>query len=238
MPQMLQKMLNETNSNIKIDQITFPGISLSKHLDNIIEESSEDHIRTRLKQEGDTTATEKKIQEKKWDIIIKQTGTVAVLIPESRKYKTDPAIKQIKKLNDNDNSRYILFNTWTGKVEYPEQYCYSGFMLGDSFNRDERYCSPELVNELQYLTLINENYAALAKENSLELSKHGDIFYKVSENNPKIKILEDDIHPSKLGAFLSACIFYAMITNEDASNLEYNADLDTQLANVLKASVE
>ena len=238
MPQMLQKMLSETNSNIKIDQITFPGISLSRHLDNIIKESSEDNISTRLKREGEKTETEKKIQEKKWDIIIMQTGTVAVLIPESRKHKTDPAIKKIKALNNNANARYILFNTWTGKVAYPKQYCYSGFMLGDSFNRDEKYCSPEVINKSQHLTLINESYAALAKENSLELSKHGDIYYKVSGNNPEIKLLEDDIHPSKLGAFLSACIFYEMITNKDATDLKYNAGLDTQQAKVLKAFIE
>lgn len=96
MPQMLQEMMNETNPNIKIDQITFPGMSLSAHLENIIMESSDNKVRSRTKAPGEITETEKKLAEKNWDIIILQTGGVSVLIPESLQYKVDPAIKKLK----------------------------------------------------------------------------------------------------------------------------------------------
>lgn len=41
MPQMLQNMMNETNQKIKIDQFTFPGLSLNDHLTKIVESSQE-----------------------------------------------------------------------------------------------------------------------------------------------------------------------------------------------------
>ncbi len=64
MPQSVQKMLNETDPNIKIEQSTFPGMSLSAHLDNIIESRTENGISTRKKVEGEITDTEKKIAKK------------------------------------------------------------------------------------------------------------------------------------------------------------------------------
>src|SRR5690554_2712250 len=95
MPQTVQKTLNETNPNIKIEQSTFPGLSLSAHLNNIITSRTENGVSTRRKEEGEKTETEIKIAEKKWDIVILQTGTVSVLIPENREFKSNNAILEI-----------------------------------------------------------------------------------------------------------------------------------------------
>jgi hypothetical protein len=64
MPQTLQMMLNETNPNIKIDQSTNPGQSLSGHLSDIITSRTENGISTRKKEEGEQTETEKKLAKK------------------------------------------------------------------------------------------------------------------------------------------------------------------------------
>lgn len=64
MPQTLQEMLNETNSNIKIDQSTFPGMPLNGHLLEIITSNTENEISTRKKNDGEKTETEKKLQRK------------------------------------------------------------------------------------------------------------------------------------------------------------------------------
>ncbi|WP_255462885.1 DUF4886 domain-containing protein [Flavobacterium sp. GP15] len=103
MPQTVQKMINETNPNIKIDQITFPGMSLSGHLSDIITSKTENGISTRIKGENEKTETEIKIAEKIWDVIILQTGTVSVLIPENRELKVNKAISEIKRLVSNPN---------------------------------------------------------------------------------------------------------------------------------------
>ena len=102
MPQTVQKMVNETNPNIKIEQITFPGMSLSGHLSDIVTSKTENGISTRKKTETEKTETEIKIEEKNWDIIILQTGTVSVLIPENRELKVNKAISEIKKMVSNN----------------------------------------------------------------------------------------------------------------------------------------
>lgn len=234
MPQKLQDMLDETDSNIKIEQITYPGFSLSRHLDNIIVSSSENGVNTRSKNDGEITETEKKLNEKNWDIVVLQTGGVAVLIPESVKYQVNPAITKIKNLVNNQDTRFILFNTWTTDVNYPKKYCYTGWMLNETLDSDKDYCSKEIKNSEHYLNLLNSSYKNIAEINSLERTNHGEVFQKAFEKYPELKILEDNMHPSNNGAFLSACIFYNLISDKDVQDLEYSADLDPKTAALLK----
>lgn len=237
MPQTVQNMLNETNPNIKIEQSTFPGQSLSGHLSDIITSRTENGISTRKKIEGEKTETEIKIAEKKWDIVILQTGTVSVLIPENREFKTNKAISDIKKLISNPNCKFILFNTWTFKNEYPEQYCYSSSSIDKSIEKD-KCCSPILENLEQENELINEAYDLVAKKNDLIKSDNGNKFYEVRTQYPEIKLYEDESHPNKYGAFLNACIFYQMLTNKKASDLIYNGEIEPKTAKLLKQIAE
>lgn len=233
MPKMLQEMFNETNPNINIEQITYPGFSLYAHLENIVEESSKDNIRTRKKSDQEITETEKKIQEKDWDIIIMQTGGVTILIPEIRKKKVDPAIKEIMKLS-NSNSRFILFNTWTTKIDYPKEYCYPAAVINKYSKPGEKICSPEINDNEEYYNVLQSGYEELSESNDMILTNHSQIFKKVIGKYPDLDLLEDTMHPSKKGAFLSACIFYNIISDKKAKGLEYAADLDPETAELLK----
>lgn len=233
MPQTLQMMLNETNSNIKIEHSTFPGMSLSDHLDNIIESRTENGISARKKEIGETTETEIKIAEKNWDIIILQTGTVSVLIPENRDLKINKAITDIKKLVSNSKCKFILFNTWPSKNEYPKQYCYPSRVIDKSIEK-ERCCSPTLKNLKQETRLINESYDLVAQKNNLLKSDNGNKFYEVLTKHPEIELYEDDSHPNKYGAFLNACVFYQMLTDKKASELKFNGEIEPKTAELLK----
>lgn len=233
MPQTLQMMLNETHPNIKIDQITFPGQSLSGHLSDIITLRTENGISTRKKEEGETTDTEKKIAEKNWDIIILQTGTVSVLIPENRDINVNKAILDIKKLVSNPNCTFILFNTWSSKNKYPVQYCYPSGLIDKSIEKD-KCCSLALANLEQEIKLINESYDLIAQQNNLLKSNHGTKYFEVLTKYPEIELYEDESHPNKYGAFLNACIFYQMLTKNKASILKYNGDIEFKTAELLK----
>lgn len=237
MPQTLQMMLNETHPNIKIDQSTFPGQSLSGHLSDIITSRTQNGISTRKKEEGETTETEKKIAEKNWDIIILQTGTVSVLIPENRELKVNKAISDIKKLVSNPKCKFILFNTWPAKNEYPEQYCYPSRFIDKSIEKD-KCCSPTLVSLEQENKLINESYDLVAQKNSLLKSDNGTKYYKVLTEYPEIELYEDESHPNKYGAFLNACVFYQMLTDNKASELKYNGEIEPKPAELLKRIAE
>ena len=221
MPQTLQMMLNETHPNIKIDQSTFPGYSLSAHLSNKTDPNDLNGI---------TTMTERKIAEKDWDVIILQTGTVSVLIPENRKLKVNKAVSEIKKLVDNPNCEFILFNTWPSKKKYPKKYCYSGYSIDKSIE-DIDYCSP-IIESLEQE--INESYNLVAKSTNIIKSDNGSKFYEVRTSHPEIELYEDDSHPNKYGAFLNACVFYQMLTDKKASELKYNGEIEPKTAELLK----
>ncbi len=237
MPQTVQKMLNETDPKIKVEQSTFPGQSLSGHLSEIITSRTENGISTRKKVEGEKTETEIKIAEKQWDIVILQTGTISVLIPENRELKTNKAISEIKKLIANPKCRFILFNTWPSKNEYPIQYCYPSSLIDESIGK-EKCCSPTLESLAQEHKVINDTYDLVAKENDLLKSENGNKFYEVRTKYPEIELYDDESHPNKNGAFLNACIFYQMLTNKKASNLKYKGDIEPKIAELLKKIVE
>jgi hypothetical protein len=228
MPQTLQLMLNETNPNIKIDQITYPGYSLSQHLSRKTESATEHRV---------TTLTEKMIVEKDWDIIILQTGTVSVLIPENRELKVNRAISRIKELATNKDCKFIIFNTWPSKREYPKKYCYSGYSIDKSI-KDIDYCSPIMENLEQEITAINESYNLVSKSNNIIKSDNGSKFYEIRTSHPEIELYEDHIHPNKYGAFLNACVFYQMLTNNKASELKYIGEIEPKNAELLKRVAE
>ncbi len=233
MPQTVQEMLNETNPNIHIEQITFPSQSLSGHLSNIITSRTENGIRTRLKEEGEKTETEIKIAERKWDVVILQTGAVSVLIPENRELKVNPAISKIKELVANPKCKFILFNTWPSIHEYPERYCYPSRLIDTSIEKDT-CCSPILQSLEQELQIINNSYELVAQKNNLIKSDNGTKYVEILTKYPKIELYEDNSHPNKYGAFLNACIFYQMLTDKKASALNYNGTIEPETATLLK----
>ena len=233
MPQTLQKMLDETNPNIKIDQMTNPGQSLSGHLSDIVTSRTENGISVRKKEDGEITETEIKLKEKKWDIIILQTGTVSVLIPENREIKVIKAVSDIKDLADKTNCEFILFNTWPSKKEFPKQYCYPARMIDKSIEKD-KCCSPMIENLEQEIKLINESYDLVAEKNGIKKSDNGTKFYEILTEYPKIELYDDDIHPNANGSFLNACVFYQMLTNNKASDLKYNGEIEPKTAELLK----
>jgi len=237
MPETLQEMLNETNSDFNIQQSTFPGMSLDGHLNNIIESRTENGIHTRKKEDGEKTETEMKLSEKDWDIIILQEGTVRLLIPEAKEHKVEKAIAEIKNQTYNKDCEFILFKTWPSNEEYPKQYCYSKWAINHSLENDE-YCSQEIKNLEQEIELINEAYELVAKKYGLITSDNGNKVYEVLTEYPAVNLYEDNIHPNKYGAFLNACIFYQMLTDKRASELKFNGEIEPSTAELLKKIAE
>lgn len=169
------------------------------------------------------------IAERNWDVIIMQTGTVSVLIPEFRDQDIDHSIKTIKKLVSNTECKFILFTTWTGKENYPQKYCYPSKIMFDP-----KICSPVIKDLVQHQELISDGYSLLASKNDLIQSKNSEKFYEVMTKYPDIELLEDEIHPNKAGSFFNACIFYSLLTNKDASQLKYLGEIKPETANRLK----
>ncbi|PQJ18719.1 DUF4886 domain-containing protein [Tenacibaculum sp. SG-28] len=238
MPLMVQKMLNETNPNIKIHQSTFPGMFLDWHLNKTILTQNEESINVRNKKEGEITETERKLSERKWDIIILQEGTIRVIIPESRNLVVDSSIKKFKKIVNNPNCKFILFNTWASKAEYPLEKCYPGRLIDKSLESSKKYCSESIENLEQHNDVINQAYQKLADNNNILKSNNGNLFYEIRIKHPEIELFDDSFHPSVYGSFLNACEFYQILSNEKAIDLKYNGEIEPEVANLLKKIAE
>ncbi len=235
MPQLLQDMLNETDLNIKIDQITFPGVSLESHIDYMTDPNKENSRYE--KNPGDTTITEKKVIQKPWDVIVMQEGTVRLLIPEAKNSLVVPAIQKIKSLATNEKCKFIIFHTWaSNKAEFPKEYCYSSSIITKKID-GTKFCSERIADLKQEVELIDKAYQSIVKTTSIEKSNNGKIVYNFMKNNPEIKIYADDQHPSVEGAFLNACIFYEMLTEKKAKNLKFNGNIDSKISNIIKNSI-
>lgn len=234
MPQTVQAMLNETDPNIKIEQSTFPGMSLSWHLENIIESRTKDNINTRKKFKGEKTETEIKVAEKKWDVVIFQEGKVNLLIPEVRDLAVNRAINEIKNLVSNSECRFILFTTWPSKNPYPKEYCRNGQRIDESLNPDKDYCSPKIENYQQEFELIEKAYSSVAGKNGMEKTDNGNLVRLAKEINPDLTLLEDSIHPNSNGAFLNACVFYETLSGKKASDLKFVGQIEPKNAEFLK----
>lgn len=63
---------------------------------------------------------------------------------------------------------------------------------------------------------ITEAYCTLAVENDVNVVPVGEAFASWMREHPEHEILRDDkaSHPNELGAYLSACVFYAAVTGE------------------------
>lgn len=71
----------------------------------------------------------------------------------------------------------------------------------------------------QYQKTINNVFAAVATQNNAVLVPVGNVWYQSKQLRPDLKIhAPDGSHPSRLGAYLTACVFVAKLTNELPKN--------------------
>lgn len=242
MPKMVKQMLDEKSTHYLIEQATFPGMTLNSHLNNIIYKRGGDHIYTMRKNDFEITETEKIISSRSWDLIIIQEAPDMLFSKELVDELVQSDIEEIKALNRNKNCKYIFFNTWIPKVQhYPiksiclpkSDFDYVKFPI-NNLNSDEKFCSEEVLNEKEYLRILNEALNQINLKQKMIISNHPNIHFNIRNKYPEIQLYDDDYHPSKIGSFLNACIFYKMITNKNPTRLKFNAGLDEKTTSLLK----
>lgn len=243
MPKTLQALLDENHLNYNIEQSTFPGMTLKSHLESIITKNSNDTIFAREKMSNEVTETEKKLQEKNWDIIILQEMTQNQYFPEIIKEAIESNIIKIKQLVKNKNCNYIMFNTWPSKGDYPrEKICipkyyidYKKYYVNEEISNKEKFCSEKILSLEQNIKILNESFDSIKQQNSLTISNHPNLHYQVRTKFPEIELYDDEYHPSEAGSFLNALEFYRILTNKKVSKIKYNGKLDLKTVKKLKS---
>jgi hypothetical protein len=233
MPQLLQKMLNEGEEKVKVEQSTFPGIFLQNHLTYM---KSNGEVNGKQSELGSIFLSKNVLNQSKWEYVILQQGSVGYLIPEYVEKSLEPAIREIVHIFGKKGTKSILFQTWAISNYLPQTYCYP--KNTKDYNAPfEEFCSPKIESEAQEIALIAESCKKIAESNQIILSQNGELFYLFKRKYPEIKLTDEEAHPTKAGAFLNACVFYELFANKKAKELEFLGDLDIKTAAKIKKFV-
>jgi hypothetical protein len=206
MPAMLQQMLRENGYAINLHQSTQPGFTLSQHL------TSE--------------STLKKLNSQSWDIVVLQEGTIWTLIPEVVQYQVKPALVKLDSIIKAKGGRTVLYQSYSLSM-YPARYCCPSNLIGSTL-KEKEYCSAKLMNSKQEFEIIQNSFHELNNLIGSETALVGTSFELCKKKFPELMLFEsrEDPHPSKLGSYLIACIFYRVLTGEKTGEINYTAGLE------------
>lgn len=205
MPLTLQAMLNEKDIKINIHQSTFPGISLSDHL---------------IKPETLT-----KLNSQNWDYVVLQEATVRVLIDEVREYNFEPAILRLDSLVKLKKGQTILYQSYPVSI-YPKKYCYPSLLVRAEIP-EANYCSDSLRSSTEEFDIIQASFNEVSLTIQGKVAPVGLYFELCKKKYPELSLFEstEDTHPSALGSYLIACVFFKILTGEKTADVKYSETL-------------
>ena len=108
----------------------------------------------------------------------------------------------------------VLFITWAHRDGWPE----NGMPSYESMQ-----------------TAINNGYQAIGHELNVRMAPVGFAWWTTRRQNPQLNLWQDDgSHPTELGTYLAACVFYAAIYRESPEGLSYISSLSKGDAQALQ----
>lgn len=220
MPQMLEKMLNENNTvGYKITQVTLSGIQLEHHVSLGI--------------------TKLKFDETDWDDVVLQHGTLGYYVPEEVNLNIFPSIRTLQSYDKSRRAKFYLFATWVGKEQYPFEICYPKITYtGNSNDLNQKYCSKKFQSLEEEKDYLENQYAAIAKETNLTVTKHSAMEYIFEKEHPDLNMWHDDAHPSKIGSYFNACVFFKLFSDKNLKHIKENFDINPETASAIRNFVE
>lgn len=155
-----------------------------------------------------------KLEDKKWDFVVLQEQSQVPAIPDKRKELMYPSIRLLNKRIQDNGGKTVLFMTW-------------GRHFGDIENGFEDFESMQESLKVGYTTISEEIKALLAPV--------GIAWSNAKKIDDNIALwVEDCSHPSVMGTYLTACVFYALLLKESPVGLNYNGGLPTKTAKLLQ----
>jgi hypothetical protein len=155
--------------------------------------------------------TPAKITERDWDYVVLQGSSYHIAFPDNHALILDPivALKQMIEENSTD-TEVVFFLDWSMKsgVSWDgQQYSYADFQQR-----------------------IRDGTIALSDDLDFQIAPVGWAWYQVIRERPEVELFDvDEAHPSRKGAYLQACVYYATILQREL-NVGYYGTLDEEEA--------
>ncbi|HKK17552.1 MAG TPA: DUF4886 domain-containing protein [Opitutales bacterium] len=171
-----------------------------------------------LKQHLENESTMQKVREGDWHVVVlqDQSQTPAVF-PD----KFMEAARAIDDIIDDSGAQTVFFETW-------------GRRDGDKMNL-HLFPNYETMQEA-----LSESYAKAARKCGAGLAPVGQAWKILRETYPEIGIklyTGDGSHPSGIGAYLAACVFYATLFDADPTEVDFGGGLPEEQVEAIHAAV-
>jgi hypothetical protein len=142
---------------------------------------------------------------KPWDLVVLQEQSQIPSVEESRQDSMYPAARQLVTEIREAGARPLFFVTWAHRDGWPE-------------NGMPDYAGMQAAIDAGYLTIAAEEHAPLAPV--------GFAWSSLAGPGPDPALWQSDgSHPTTLGTYLAACVFYATIFGQNPAGLGYRAGL-------------
>ncbi|MEI7999458.1 MAG: DUF4886 domain-containing protein [Candidatus Omnitrophota bacterium] len=166
-----------------------------------------------------------KINHSKWDfVVLQEQSQLPAFSKEQVSREVYPYAETLSQLikQSNSKTRVVFYMTMALKD-------------GDQENIK---IFPELATYEGMQKKINPSYIQMAQQNQGILVPVGVVWQKVRSDKPELELYADDRHPSLIGTYLTACVFYSILFHDSPIGISYPSQIDEGTANYLQRITE
>jgi hypothetical protein len=147
------------------------------------------------------------LREVDWDVVVLQErSNLPSRSPDLRREEIEPFARALDSAIDAVGAETVLFMTWA--YEHGDRRSVDG----DSYAAMQER--------------LREGYTDLAADLSAQIAPVGLAWAEALARDPRLRLwAEDGLHPSRLGSYLAACVFYGLITARDPTGSRFTAGL-------------
>jgi hypothetical protein len=161
----------------------------------------------RLKQAAHNRGLASLLHDVRWDVVVLQEQSELPSLPaDVRVREFDPYAEELHEKITAAGARTVLFLTW-------------GYRQGDRRKvPDDTYTAMQMR--------LGRGYSDVAAELRAPIAPVGLAWIEALAERPQLELWAGDgKHPSRLGSYLAACVFYAALTRKDPRGNRFTAGL-------------
>jgi hypothetical protein len=169
-----------------------------------------------LHQANKDDGLDKLLREVQWDVVVLQEKSWLLSLPEGQwRRETYPAARALHEKITGAGARTVLFMTW-------------GYVRGDRLHEPhDTYTAMQLR--------LADGYSRLGSELGVQVAPAGLAWAEALRREPRLDLWAGDgQHPGRLGSYLAACVFYAILSGREPTRSRFTAGIQPGQARLLQ----
>jgi hypothetical protein len=159
---------------------------------------------------------DKLLRDVDWDVVVLQEKSWLLSLPEEQwRRETYPAAQALHEKIAAAGARTVLFMTW-------------GYVRGDRLHQPhDTYAAMQ--------ARLADGYSKLGSELGAQVAPAGLAWAEALRREPSLDLWAGDgQHPGRLGSYLAACVFYAMLSRREPPQSGFTAGIQRAQARLLQ----